>query len=99
VREATRVPLATARMASEVLTLAERLAPIGTRHAISDVGVGALLAATAVRGASLNVEINLPSVAGDTELRIEAADGIASLRAGLERRERRVHELVAERMR
>ena len=52
IREATRIPLATARAASEVLELATRLAPIGNRNAISDVGVAALLAGTAVRGAA-----------------------------------------------
>ncbi len=60
VREATRAPLVTARIADEVLALTELLAPIGNRNAVSDVGVAALLAVTAVRGAALNVEINLP---------------------------------------
>ena len=43
----------------QVLKLAERLAPIGSRNAISDAGVGALLAVAALRGAVLNVQINL----------------------------------------
>ena len=97
IREATRAPLATARSASDVLELAERLAPIGNRNAISDVGVAALLAAGAIRGAILNVRINLPYVANDV-LRGEADAEIAGLSAGLEERERSARDAVAGRL-
>lgn len=97
VREATRAPLQTARMADEVLRLAERLAPIGNRNAVSDVGVGGLLAAAALRGAVLNVRINLPSVADD-ELRAEATETVDRLLSGLDGRERDVAAAVAERL-
>ena len=99
IREAIRVPLATAKAASEVLELAARLAPIGNRNAVSDVGVAALLAVTAVRGAALNVEINLSSVTADQELRGESASEIEGLLAGLDERERTVRDAVAERLR
>jgi formiminotetrahydrofolate cyclodeaminase len=98
VREATRVPLATARAASDVLALADRLAPIGNRHAISDVGVAALLATTAVRGAALNVRINLPSLTGDEDLRADAEAGVAELLDGLDRRAGAVLRVVEERL-
>jgi formiminotetrahydrofolate cyclodeaminase len=98
IRDATRAPLATARNASDVLGLAERLAPIGNRNAISDVGVAALLAAAAVHGAILNVRINLPHIANDEALRSEAEDEAVRLLAGLEDRERSVRDAVAERI-
>ena len=98
VRDATRAPLATARGASEVLDLADRLAPIGNRNAISDVGVAALLAATALRGAALNVEINLPFVS-DEGLSAEADDEIKRLVATVDERDQRVRDTVAERLR
>jgi formiminotetrahydrofolate cyclodeaminase len=98
IRDATRAPLATARNASDVLGLAERLAPIGNRNAVSDVGVAALLAAAAVRGAILNVRINLPHIANDEALRSEAEDEAVRLLAGLEDRERSVRDAVAERI-
>jgi formiminotetrahydrofolate cyclodeaminase len=98
-REATRVPLETTRVAARVFGLAELLAPIGTRNAISDVGVGALLASTALRGAALNVEINLPYLAPDEALRDEAARTVATLLATIDGRERAVRVAVAERMR
>ena len=45
--DAARAPLRAAVVASEVLDLAERIAPIGNRRAVSDAGVAALLAAAA----------------------------------------------------
>jgi glutamate formiminotransferase/formiminotetrahydrofolate cyclodeaminase len=99
VREATRVPLETARVAAGVFGLAELLAPIGSRNAVSDVGVAALLAATALRGAALNVEINLPYLAAREALRHAAAREIASLLSTIDGRERAVRVAVAERMR
>jgi len=99
VREATRVPLATARAASEVLDLAARLAPIGNRNAISDAGVASLLAVAALRGAALNVEINLPFIAADEALREEAAEGIKALLASVDARDAAVRDAVAERLR
>lgn len=97
-REATRVPLATARAAGAVLGLAETLAPIGNRNAISDVGVAALLAVTALRGAALNVQINLPFLASGEPLRRQAAAEIAALLAPLDDSERAVRRAVAGRL-
>ena len=93
-REATRAPLQTARIAEQVLLLGERLAPIGSRNAISDVGVGALLASAALRGAVLNVQINLPSLDTDDPLRAEAEAEVARLLDGLDARERSIREQV-----
>lgn len=67
-RTATEAPLRIARAAMAVLELAERLVPAANPHAISDVGVAAHLATAAVRGAILNVRINLPSLADDDPL-------------------------------
>ena len=96
-REATRAPLATVRAATAVFQLAERLAPIGTRHAISDVSVGGMLATTAARGAALNVRINLPYV-NDAELRADAITALEELIPPLVDRERALDSIVAERM-
>ena len=62
-KEAARIPLRAAVVASEVLDLAVRIAPIGNRNAASDAGVAAQLAAAGLRGAILNVRINLPYLA------------------------------------
>jgi formiminotetrahydrofolate cyclodeaminase len=98
IREATRAPMYTAGRAGDVLVLAERLAPIGSRHAISDVGVAGHLAAAAIRGAALNVEINLPYVVKDEELAAEARQTVDELLRDLERRERALTSAVNERI-
>jgi formiminotetrahydrofolate cyclodeaminase len=97
-REATMAPLETVRRAADVLALAERLAPIGNRNAISDVGVGGLLATAAIRGAALNVGINLPFLPEDEPLRREAGMAIERLLAGLDERDAALRAAVAERL-
>ncbi|MDQ2854385.1 MAG: cyclodeaminase/cyclohydrolase family protein [Chloroflexota bacterium] len=85
--DAARVPLRTAAVAAEVLELAERIAPIGNRNAVSDAGVAAQLAAAALRGALLNVRINLPYLAADEPLRLSAPGEISRLEAVAAQRE------------
>jgi len=97
-REATRIPLGTAAAAAEVLELADRIAPIGNRNAISDVGVGAMLAAAAVRGAALNVRINVPYLAEDDPLAADASAELDRLLARADEGERRIAAIVADRM-
>jgi formiminotetrahydrofolate cyclodeaminase len=79
--EAARIPLRAAVVASEVLDLAERIAPIGNKNAASDAGVAAQLAAAGVRGALLNVRINLPYLADDEPMRATAPAEIGRLEA------------------
>lgn len=95
---ATEVPLRIARLAAEVLDLAAGIAPIGNRNAASDAGVAALLAATAVRGASLNVTINLPSLPEGHALRVDAPKRLADLEARVARREGEALAAVRQRM-
>jgi formiminotetrahydrofolate cyclodeaminase len=97
-RDATLAPLATARSAASVLDLTERLAPIGNRNAASDVGVAALLAVTAIRGAALNVRINLPGLAADDPLRDDAAAAIDALLVDIDDRGATVRRVVEERL-
>jgi len=77
--QAAEVPLRTARVARQALELAGRIAPIGNRNAVSDAGVAALLAAAAIRGAILNVRINLPYLPEDAPIRGEAGAELSRL--------------------
>jgi formiminotetrahydrofolate cyclodeaminase len=86
-KEAARAPLRAAVVASEVLDLAERMAPIGNRNAVSDVGVAVLLAASGLRGAVLNVRINLPYLPPDDPLRESAPAELDHLAAVADRGE------------
>jgi formiminotetrahydrofolate cyclodeaminase len=55
---AAETPLRIAKGALEVLDLLEIAAGIGTKHALSDIATGAMLADAAARSALLNVEVN-----------------------------------------
>ena len=62
-KQATNVPLAVAEKAHEILTWAEKLAPITNPKMASDLTVAKALARAAVEGALANVEINLEGLA------------------------------------
>jgi glutamate formiminotransferase/formiminotetrahydrofolate cyclodeaminase len=64
---AAKVPLEVARGALEILTLALKAAELGNVNAISDAGSAASLARAALRGAGLNVRINLLGQEKETE--------------------------------
>lgn len=59
---ATEVPMKTAREALKIMHLAARLAPLGNKTAISDIGVAVYLADSAIQSALLSVDINLPQI-------------------------------------
>jgi formiminotetrahydrofolate cyclodeaminase len=59
------VPLKTARICLEILKLQMPFVLHGNKNAVSDIGVGALLAYAGVEGAALNVKINLPGIRDD----------------------------------
>jgi len=65
-QEASAVPLEICQVCLKILKLADDLAPIGNKNAISDVGVGAYLAEASLKAAMLNVDINLPSIKDET---------------------------------
>jgi formiminotetrahydrofolate cyclodeaminase len=80
---AADVPLETARVAAQVIALAEEAAPILNPAVISDVLVGALLAQSAIGGAALNVEINLAAMT-DAESKAHYATELSRAREGIE---------------
>lgn len=61
-KEAASVPLETAMACLRVLKLSSEAAATGRKSALSDAGVGALLADAALKGALMNVRVNLPSI-------------------------------------
>jgi len=96
--DAARAPLRAAVVASEVLDLAERIAPIGNRRAVSDAGVAALLAAAGLRGAVLNVRINLPYLPPGDPLRDSAPRELDHLEALAEKGEQAASVAVDARL-
>jgi formiminotetrahydrofolate cyclodeaminase len=61
-QNASSVPLELCRACVVILQQAVRLAPIGNKTAISDVGVGVYLAEAALKAAMLSVDINIPMI-------------------------------------
>ncbi len=77
-RGATEVPLETVERCVEALELARGAAEKGNRGASTDCGVAVLLAEAAIRGAALNVRVNLASLRDEgfrakSEARLESA--------------------------
>ncbi|MDW7712420.1 MAG: cyclodeaminase/cyclohydrolase family protein [Deferrisomatales bacterium] len=61
-QNASQVPLDICKACLEILEYAAKLAPVGNKGAISDVGVGAYVAEAAMKSCMLSVDINLPSI-------------------------------------
>lgn len=59
---ATKAPLEIARLCREVMSLCKPAAERGNVNAVSDAGVGVVAAEAGLRGAALNVQINLGSL-------------------------------------
>lgn len=73
-KDAAEVPLRVMRLAVEALERGVRLAAIGNKSSVSDVGVGAGCLLTALKGAHLNVRINLGGLKDhDTVVRLGGA--------------------------
>lgn len=64
-KNASLTPLITAQYCAEVISLCHQLLNLENLNTISDLGVAALCANTGLRGASLNVEINLCELEDD----------------------------------
>ncbi len=61
-KEASRVPMQVAEKCSVLLELAGEVAQKGNKNAASDAGVATLMAEAGMRGAALNVSINLGAI-------------------------------------
>jgi formiminotetrahydrofolate cyclodeaminase len=95
---AADAPLRAARVAADVLRLASDIAPRGNPNAASDAGVAAELAAAAVRGAILNVRINLPYLDEHEPLRAAAPAELEDLAAQADLLQQEVAETMAGRI-
>ncbi len=97
-KQATEVPLRTARAAVSLLALCAPLARRGNRMAISDVGVAVLLIQAAVPSALLNVSINL-NMLEDQMFTRQVRAQVEDLTMGLDEEARGILAIVGERMR
>lgn len=79
-KAAVEPPMRVCRDAARVLALTGLVAEQGNPNAVSDAGVAALLAASALEGAALNVEINLGSI-DDAGYRVGTAETLREVQA------------------
>lgn len=94
---ATKVPLEIAEIAAEVVTLAGPVAEKGSKLAVSDAGIAALLGEAAVHSALLNVQINLPTLDDERFVR-EVRGRITRATAGLAEKRAAIMQVVEERI-
>ncbi len=76
--EAARVPLEVAKKSKEIIDMGQEIASKGNKNAISDVGVGVILAEAALESAIINVKINLKLIR-DESLKKEIIEEIKNI--------------------
>nr|MBC7245738.1 cyclodeaminase/cyclohydrolase family protein [Chloroflexota bacterium] len=95
-KAATAVPMELAEVCVEILSLCPESAEKGNVRAVSDVGVGALMAEAALRAAALNVLINLGSIKDEAFVQQERARLNALLEGKAELKEKILQDVEAK---
>ena len=93
---AAEVPYETAELALKLLQSLPELARKGNPNAVSDVGVAALLASAACKGALFNVEINLTSL--PDEFGAEMRSNIPTIQESVRKVSREAMDAVRDRL-
>jgi glutamate formiminotransferase/formiminotetrahydrofolate cyclodeaminase len=94
-RAAIEVPMKTAQWSVEALTLAETVARLGNPNSISDIGVGAQMAYSGVKGGIYSIAVNLKDVT-DREYASSVRKQCAELESQAEAKLNTVQKLVQE---
>ena len=94
---ASRVPLRLAAACRKLLDACERGLEIASTSTISDIGVAALLGEAALRGAALNVMINLAGLTDAAQVKVLSEELDRTLEGTAEQR-RRVTDFVESRV-
>jgi len=96
-KEATEVPLSIAERCAQVVELSLPAAEMGNQWAVSDAGVGVLLADASMRAALLNVYINLSSIK-DKDYVQQTLAHVETITGGKDEFRERVLKIVRERI-
>jgi glutamate formiminotransferase / formiminotetrahydrofolate cyclodeaminase len=94
---ASRVPLEVAKTSRRLLDACERGVAVASPMTASDIGVGALMGEAALRGAALNVMINLASVKDAAQVKALSEDLDRAL-DGTDEQRRRITDFVESRI-
>lgn len=96
-KKAASVPLACARVCSQVIKLTKPAAEKGNVNVLSDAGVAALATYAGLRGAALNVSINLGSITDEAFVNEKQAE-LDEIMAGAGTFTEEVYELVKSKL-
>jgi len=94
---ASRVPLEVAKTGRRLLDACERGVAIASPTTVSDIGVAAIMGEAAIRGAALNVIINLASVHDAAQVKV-LSDDLDRAVDGAEDQRKRITEFVESRI-
>jgi glutamate formiminotransferase/formiminotetrahydrofolate cyclodeaminase len=94
---ATQVPLKTMKAAFEVFSIAQDMVSNGNTNSVSDAGVAALMARSAVLGAELNVKINAAGLK-DRAVAKELTEEASDISAKAEKLEKEILKTVNEKI-
>lgn len=94
---ALKIPLMTAEKCLLILKHQMDIALYGNKNAVSDIGVGSLLALAGLEGAALNVKINLPGIT-DLSIKKEASQKIENYLAEGEKLKTEILQIVNNRI-
>ncbi|MCZ4407601.1 glutamate formimidoyltransferase [Cryomorphaceae bacterium 1068] len=90
---AAEVPLKVARLANESFGVIKAMVEIGNPNSITDAGVGALCARAAVKGAAMNVRINLKGF-NDLDFVSQAISEVEKLEKAADEHEKEINKKV-----
>ncbi len=96
-QEACLVPLEVMKNSIEVLKLAQIVAEKGNNNAASDAGVASLMSRSAVEGAGMNVQINLPGIK-DTDFIQRMKIEVKALIAEAHQMQNKIMEIVDQKI-
>ncbi|NNE54792.1 MAG: cyclodeaminase/cyclohydrolase family protein, partial [Flavobacteriales bacterium] len=92
---AVKVPLEVAQTSFDAMEVMLEMVEKGNPNSITDAGVGAMCARTAVLGAVMNAKINLADIE-DERFKQETMQQCAKLEEGCLKREEKARKLVAD---
>jgi glutamate formiminotransferase / formiminotetrahydrofolate cyclodeaminase len=94
---ATQVPLETMKLCLGAMTISKAMASFGNPNSVTDAGVGAIAARAGVRGAFLNVKINVSSL-NDKALAVKLVSEAQSILDNSELLEEEILKVVDEKI-
>jgi glutamate formiminotransferase/formiminotetrahydrofolate cyclodeaminase len=96
-KEAIGIPFRVMEVCLEALSICREMALSGNPNSVSDAGVGALALRSAIKGAYLNVRINVPGL-DDKRYADKVLTKGASIEAQCEKAEKEIQDIVNEKL-